>query len=123
MSDEDKTTDPLLEVLARVRSMDSRLANVETRLERVETRLDSLETKVEERSRETRPMWEKALKEIMDLRLEMTQGFEEARKERKSLSRKIDILHDDVLNVRESNRESFKNVSLSWSKGMPLQSN
>jgi len=112
MSNEDKTTDPLLEILARVRSMDSRLASVETRL-------DSLETKVEERSRETRPMWEQALKEIMDSRLEsnqrfaevdrrfveMDQQFVEAGKGIKSLSRKIDILHDDVFNVRESHAE------------------
>jgi chromosome segregation ATPase len=91
--------------------MDSRLVSVETRLE-------SLETKVEERGRETRPMWEQALKEIMDLRLEGRQGFEEvrqgleeARKERKSLSRKVDILHDDVFNVRESHAELQERIS------------
>ena len=50
MNNEDKTTDPLLEVLTRVRSMDSRLI--------------ALEQKTEERGRETRPMWEMILKEL-----------------------------------------------------------
>jgi|SRR6185369_17091267 len=104
MSNQDKTTDPLLEVLARVRSIDTRVASLETRM-------DSLETKVEERGRETRPMWEQALKEIMDSRLEMNQRFAEMGKEIKSLSRKIDILHDDVFHVRESHVELQERIS------------
>ena len=92
MSTEDKTTDPLLEILAKVRSIDTRLISVENRLE-------GLETKVDERLRETRPIWEQALKEILDLRLEV-----------KNLSRKQDILHDDILNVRADHRELIQRI-------------
>jgi len=80
MSIEDKTTDPLLEILEKVRSID--------------TRLTSLEVKVDERLRETRPIWEQALKEIMDLRLEI-----------KKLVCKQDVLHEDNLNIRADHKE------------------
>lgn len=72
-----------------VQSMDSRLENVETRLDSLETRLDSLETrlasletKVDERLKDTRPIWEEVqtqlagLRESQDrLRGEMEKGF------------------------------------------------
>ena len=57
---------------ARLTSVETRLTSVETHLTSLETRLTSLEDKVDERLRETRPIWESVqaqLKEI-DRRLD-----------------------------------------------------
>jgi len=105
MSSEDKTTDPLLEILAKVRSIDARLTDVDTRLTNVESRLTSLEAKVDERLRETRTIWQQALKEIMDTRDEQRQFRAHSEKEFKRVSNKIDLLHEDNLNLRTDNRE------------------
>jgi chromosome segregation ATPase len=120
MSTEDKTTDPLLEILAKVRSIDTRLTGVENRLTGVETRLidlenrltsvenrlaavenrmEALEVKVDDRLRETRPIWEQALKEIMDTRLDV-----------RKLARKQDVLHEDNLEIRTDHKELMKRI-------------
>lgn len=66
----------------RLGNVEDRLANVEDRLGNVEDRLGSLETKVEERLKDTRPMWEAVqtqlgeMRESQDrLRGEMEKGF------------------------------------------------
>ena len=57
------------------RSIDSRMENVETRLGSLETRLgslenrlESLETKVDERLKDTRPMWEAVQTQLAEIR-------------------------------------------------------
>jgi chromosome segregation ATPase len=81
--------DKLDRLIAAVQSMDSRLGNVETRLERVETRLvtvetrletvetrlESLEVKVDERMKETRPMWEALKAQLTELSESQEKGF------------------------------------------------
>ncbi|HSQ19006.1 MAG TPA: hypothetical protein VLR92_01400, partial [Blastocatellia bacterium] len=67
---------------SRVESVESRVESVESRLKNVEERLGSLETKVEDRLKETRPMWELVQAQLQDLResherlrAEMEKGF------------------------------------------------
>jgi chromosome segregation ATPase len=69
-------------VETRLGSLETRLGSLETRLGSVDTRLASLETKVDERLKDTRPMWEVVqtqlaeLRESQDrLRGEMEKGF------------------------------------------------
>lgn len=62
-------------LITAVQSVDSRLANVETRLENVETRLESLEIKVDERMKETRPMWEALQAQLTELNTSQDRGF------------------------------------------------
>lgn len=50
------------------RSIDSRMENVETRLGSLETRLESLETKVDERLKDTRPIWEAVQTQLAEIR-------------------------------------------------------
>jgi len=66
----------------RLESMESRIDSIDSRLSGVEDRLGSLEAKVEERLKDTRPMWEvvqtqlASLRESQDrLRGEMEKGF------------------------------------------------
>ena len=78
--------DKLDRLITAVQSMDSRLANrlenIETRLENletrvgnVETRLESLEVKVDERMKETRPMWEALQAQLTELSESQEKGF------------------------------------------------
>ena len=78
--------DKIDRLIIAVQSMDSRLGNIEARLGNVEARLEALETKVDERLKDTRPMWEavqtqiaeveSSLRaEIQGLRAEMEKGF------------------------------------------------
>lgn len=60
-------------VLSELAAINTRMGSMETRLDSLETRLTSLEDKVDERLRETRPIWESVqaqLKEI-DKRLDI----------------------------------------------------
>jgi len=66
----------------RLESLETRLESFDARLGSLETRLGSLETKVDERLKDTRPMWEAVqtqlaeLRESQDrLRGEMEKGF------------------------------------------------
>jgi chromosome segregation ATPase len=74
---------------ARFDAIDTRFDAIDTRFEKVESRLEALELRSEKRDLETKPIWERALAEI----LEVKNGLGE-------LSRKFDVLSRDVVNVR-----------------------
>lgn len=90
--------DDLRRILARLDSIDTRLDSMDTRLE-----------KLEARAYDTKPIWENALKEIADIRVEMREGFEKVRSEveagSRRVERKIDILNQNILDVRADQRE------------------
>lgn len=75
----------------------------------LDARLSTLERKVDERSVETKPIWERALTEIVETRAEMHQGFEQLREEMnaalRKVERKIDVLNQNILNVQADQRE------------------
>src|ERR1041385_2897321 len=80
-------------VLARLDSIDSRLGSIDTRLDSMDARLDSMdarlqsvESQAERRALETKPIWERALAEI----LEVKQGLE-------NVERKLDVLSHDIV--------------------------
>src|SRR6266850_1304948 len=68
---------------------DSMEAHFNRRFDSLDERVEALETKVEKRALETKPIWERALAEI----LEVKQGLED-------VVRKIDILSRDIVKVR-----------------------
>ena len=91
----------------RLDAVESRLDAIESRLEMVESRVDSLdlrmqklETESERRSFETKPIWERALAQIEELR----QGFDDFRKEVqeafRDISRKMAVLGSDMMQLR-----------------------
>lgn len=100
--------DPLRQILARLDSMDARLEILEAR------------------AYDTKPIWENALKEITDtrsemreglasLRAEMREGFEKGRSDMESsvrkMERKIDVLNQNILDVRADIREVDERLS------------
>ncbi len=86
----------------RFASVDARFDGVDARFDRVDARLDGLDTRVqalEARALDTKPIWERALTEI----LEVKRGVED-------LNRKIDVLNQDVLQVRADQRLVHKRM-------------
>lgn len=76
-------------VFARFDAMDARFNAVDARLDNIEVRLQALESEVERRALETKPIWERALAEI----LEVKEGLYD-------VERKLDVLSSDVVKVR-----------------------
>ena len=100
-------------VFARFDSMDVRINSMEVRFDarfnvmdarfdRVDARLDGLDNRVqalESRALDTKPIWERALVEI----IEVKKGVED-------LNRKLDVLNQDVLQVRADQRLVHKRM-------------
>ena len=69
-------------MFARFDAIDARLQRMEERQERMESRLDALETQAERRALETKPIWEQALAEILEVKEKVA-----------DLDRKLDIFN------------------------------
>ena len=87
---------------ARFDDIETRFDAMETRFDGVETRLDSLDVRLqvlEAKALDTKPIWERALVEILEIR----KGVED-------INRKIDVLNQDVLQVRADQRRVEKRM-------------
>jgi len=87
---------------ARFDTIETRFDAMETRFDGVETRLDSLDVRLqvlEAKALDTKPIWERALVEILEIR----KGVED-------INRKIDVLNQDVLQVRADQRRVEKRM-------------
>ena len=76
-------------LFARLDSIDTRLDTMDGRLDSVDTRLQNLESQAERRALETKPIWERALAGILELRRSL-----------ENVERKIDVLSSDIVQVR-----------------------
>jgi hypothetical protein len=76
-------------VFARFDAMDARFDAVDARFDVVDARLQALESQAERRALETKPIWERALSEILELK----QGLY-------NVERKLDVLSRDIMQVR-----------------------
>ena len=65
------------------------LKQILVKLEVIDTRLQAVEAKVERRGFDTKPIWERALAEIMEVNQRVT-----------TIDRKMDVLAKDMLNLR-----------------------
>jgi hypothetical protein len=65
----------------------------------LESRLSALEMQLERQALETKPMWEKALAEIVETRREMVQRFD-------NVERKLDVINRDMLQLRADQRHA-----------------
>jgi chromosome segregation ATPase len=66
-------------VFARFDAIDARLGSMETRLTGVETRLEDMDGRLqvlERKAYDTKPIWERALKEIVETKREMTRRLD-----------------------------------------------
>jgi chromosome segregation ATPase len=93
---------------ARVESIDSLL---ETRLGRLETRLESLEIKVDERLKETRPMWEAVQAQLAELSESQDKGFHRFDRVMDRLSGDMNRLHGEQVELESRVRKIGKRLS------------
>ena len=100
--------DPLRLILARLDSITSQLDDVKSRL-------TNLEDKVDKRLVETKPIWERALAEIAEvraemgeLRAEMNERFEKLQKDMERgfyrASKKMDVVHLSIAEFKTDMR-------------------
>ena len=68
---------------------DKLLEQILTKLEVLDARLQRVESKIEQRGFDTKPIWERALAEIMEVKQEVA-----------TVDRKIDIFSRDMLSMR-----------------------
>ena len=83
-------------VFARFDALDARMARMESRLENVEGRLEKLESETERRAVETKPIWERALAEIMSVGEAVRALTEKV----ETVERKLNVLGLDMLTLR-----------------------
>jgi chromosome segregation ATPase len=87
---------------ARFNAVDARFEAMDARFDSVEIRLDGLDVRVqalEAKALDTKPIWERALAEI----LEVKNGVED-------LNRKVDVLTLDVMQTRADQRRVEKRL-------------
>ncbi|MBC7910309.1 MAG: hypothetical protein H7Y30_07405 [Pyrinomonadaceae bacterium] len=91
-------------VFARFDALDTSMRDFDSRLKQLEAK-----------SYDTKPIWENALKEITETRAEMREGLEKLRVEieagSRRVERKIDILNQNILDVRADQRELEERVT------------
>jgi chromosome segregation ATPase len=64
---------------SRVQNIDSRVHNIDSRVQSIDSRVQSIDFRVqvlESRAYDTKPIWENALKEIVDTRRELTRRLD-----------------------------------------------
>jgi len=96
-------------VFARFDGMDSRFDAMDTRFDAMDKRFDSLDSRVqslEARALDTKPIWERALAEI----LEIKQGVEEVKGRVENIERKFDVLALDMMQLRGDQRRIDKRM-------------
>jgi hypothetical protein len=69
-------------------------------LEKLEAHIKTVETKIDQQGFNTKPMWEKALAEFVDVKQNLA-----------TLSRKIDVFSGDMLNLRAEQLQNEERLS------------
>ncbi|HET9530093.1 MAG TPA: hypothetical protein VFQ92_07060 [Blastocatellia bacterium] len=107
----------LQNVKADLQSVKDDLQSVKDDLQGVKTRLDNLERTVNERLHDTRPMWERALAEIAELRTglgEVQTGLAELRSEVQegfyNFGTRIELLLRDMFSLRTDHERLSRRV-------------
>jgi FtsZ-binding cell division protein ZapB len=73
------------------------------RFDAIDARLQTLESGAEQRALETKPIWDRALAEILEVKteiLEVKERFNTLEQLSNQMVRKIDVLSKDMLNLR-----------------------
>jgi chromosome segregation ATPase len=86
-------------VFARFDALDARMSSMEARLSKVEARLDDMDARLqtlEQKSYDTKPIWERALAEILSVGEKMDDLGEKMHK----LERRVMTLAGDMLTLR-----------------------
>lgn len=95
-------------ILTTVQNLDTRVDKVEQRLARVEQRLDALEHKVEERLYDTRPIWQKVVADIGQLKEgqnRLESDVREIKVSVREINRRMGAMNDTMLAIQADYRD------------------
>ena len=84
---------------------DDKLSRILAELSYMKDRMVKVEAYVDDRSRDTRPLLGQLQKEIADFRVEVVTQFKEANSELKHINRKLDVLNNEILDLRATANE------------------
>ncbi len=98
--------DTLSLILTIVQSLDKRLEILEHRVENIESRLQHLEEKVEERLHDTRPIWQKVITDIAEVRAEV----HDVRTSQRDGLRRMSVFHDTLITMQADYRDIYDRV-------------
>ena len=96
-------------VFARFDGMDTRFDRMDARFDAMDKRFDGLDSRaqaLEARALDTKPIWERALAEI----LEVKQGVVEVKGRVENIERKFDVLALDMMQLRGDQRRVEKKM-------------
>lgn len=99
-------SDTLSLILTTVQSLDKRLEKLEHRVENIESRLQHLEEKVEERLHDTRPIWQKVVTDIGEVRAEV----HDIRTSQRDGLRRMSVFHDTLISMQADYRDIYDRV-------------
>ena len=83
-----------------------KLNSILTTVQDTEKRLTELEQKVEERLHDTRPIWQKVITDIAELRVEVNK----IRTSQRDTARRISVVNDTLLGIQADYRDIYDRV-------------
>lgn len=83
-----------------------KLNSILTTVQDTEKRLTKLEQKVEERLHDTRPIWQKVITDIAELRVEV----KKIRTTQRDTTRRISVVNDTLLGIQADYRDIYDRV-------------
>ena len=99
-------SDTLNLILTTVQSLDKRLEKLELRVENIESRLQHLEEEVEQRLHDTRPIWQKVVTDIAEVRAEV----HDIRTSQRDDLRRMSVFHDTLITMQADYRDIYDRV-------------
>ena len=99
-------SDTLRLIPTTVQSLDKGLEKLEHRVENIESRLQHLEQKVEERLHDTRPIWQKVVTDIGEVRAEV----HDIRTSQRDGLRRMSVFHDTLISMQADYRDIYDRV-------------
>ena len=99
-------SDKLTSILTTVQTLETRFAGLEQRLAGLEQRLAGLEQKVEERLHDTRPIWQKVITDIAEVRAEI----HDIRTSQRDGVRRMSVFHDTLIAMQADYRDIYDRV-------------
>src|SRR5437764_697855 len=84
-------------VFARFDAMEARF---EARFDAIERRLSTVEEQVSKQALDTKPIWEQALAEILEVKQKVDEAKAEVKADVKDIKRKLTVLTQDMMQLR-----------------------
>ncbi|SRR6266542_5444192 len=89
-----------------LRTLDSRVQNLDSRVQNLDSRVQVLES----RAYDTKPIWERALKEILESRLEFGELKTEVNELKREVKREVTNRLDQIQSIQLGNRVDIRDA-------------